>query len=292
MSVAVESQGETISLKIFASSGLEASITIASSATLRSLQQELYHKFNVPRSHQRLFYGGRELCDLELDLQLMGIGDGQVLHLSMSEPQLRDVSAMEAKSCLRQLMIPSHSGVETSLGMYAEASWTDEERAKAMQNRPEETTGDAEHVTEEKSFWEQLFIPSFSGVETSLGSYAQSSLSDEKRIELSEETRDPAPARDTSIKNLALPPLWYRLFIPSDSGVVATLGSYADPTILADDINKENKVEAQIPWDTVVAAVDDLMQKDGYQITRLDSASTQATAQIAHHDSISSIQSV
>merc|ERR1739848_748276 len=114
-------------------------------------------------------------------LQSLGISNDHVLHLNMSS---RESPTVEATSCLRQLFVPSHSGVEASLGRYAESSWTDEERAKSIED-------------------------------------------------IKAQTED-----ITTVAKDEFPPLWYRLFVPSHSGV-ATLGSYADPVMLQNGITTD-----------------------------------------------------
>jgi hypothetical protein len=278
MSQVVQATAENslMSLSILTNTGAEESISVASSSTLQALQQELYRKMGIPRSHQRLFYLGRELSELDMTLESLGISSDHVLHLNMSS---RDVHTAGANSCLQQLFIPSHSGVEASLGRYAESSWNDEEREKASRDVPEKLgkeNAEIEHGPLEKGFWQQLFLPSYSGVEASLGRYAESSRSDEERAKAIEEIK--AHAEKIAAEQLADPPLWYRLFVPSDSGVVATLGSYADPA-MAENAIKSNTIGASmLPCESAVVPATGHEHKEGSQTTRLDSVSTQATA--------------
>jgi hypothetical protein len=169
------------------------------------------------------------------------------------------IPVADQPSFWRQLFIPSHSGVAVSLGGYADAAETQAPVAPSVgsavqdQLQPAEaTTNTSGQPAEGPSFWEQLFFPSHSGVEVSLGAYAYAADSPAVGVPPPPPAQeDPQPTSASASESI---PWWYKLLVPSDSGTVATLGSYADPASLPPDVPQVTSDAPPIPWDRVGGA--------------------------------------
>lgn len=203
-------------IKVLCSTGELYSVPFAADGTVQELKALLEKECGVHASRQRLFFGGRELKDASVTLRSVGVLEHSTLHLHV---RIGEVLNNSEARCIEDANVGDVSA-DSPLGAAPPP---------------------------QRSFWEQLFVPSHSGVAVSLGAYADSAETAMQTPQVAE----PPRALDTTTSESTVP-FWYRLFIPQDTGTVATLGAYADPELLPDDVSHVTTDPPPIiPWDRV-----------------------------------------
>jgi len=148
-------------------------------------------------------------------------------------------AATQTPSCKNQpwwyrLLVPSDSGTVATLGAYA----TEEQLSEVMKSTTIATAAatekDSSLMQHHKPWWHQLLVPSYTGTVATLGYYAETEQLPPDMVEYINACEALRQKLEQSSDNSL--PLWYQLLVPSYSGTVTSLGSWAETSQLPPDL--------------------------------------------------------